>query len=169
MKLFRNNLSELSNKINQDKFILTMLLITNPERTDRHKSERKKRNAIKYYIPNKVGDKIPVCLKIFSQVTSFSPRRLNILCSKFLSTASSPKENRGGSRKTQNNTDEVSTSIIEFISKLKCKKSHYARNDSSRSYLLPKWSVIFLCEQWKKKICINKPTGQILFNFYREF
>lgn len=159
IKLFRNNLSELSNKIDQDKFILTLLLIKNPERTDRHKSERKQRNVIKYYIPNKVGDKIPVCLKIFSQVTSFSPRRLNILCSKFLSTASSPKENRGGSRKTRN-SDEVSTSIIEFISKLKCKKSHYARNDSSRSYLPPQWSVNFLFEQWKKKrICINKPIA----------
>lgn len=58
MKLFRNKLSELSNKIDQDKFILTMLLITRLERIDRHKSERKKRNVIKYYIPNKVGDKI---------------------------------------------------------------------------------------------------------------
>lgn len=159
MKLFRNNLSELSNKIDQYKFILTMLLIIRPERTDRHKSDRKKRNVIKYYIPNKVGDKIPVCLKIFSQVTTFSPRRLNILCSKFLTTASSPKETRGGSRKTQN-SDEVSTSIIEFISKLKCKKSHYARNDSSRSYLPPQWSVNFLWEQWKKKrICVNKPIA----------
>lgn len=36
-------------------------------------------------------------------------------------TSSSPKENRGGSRKNQH-SDEVTRSIIEFISELKCAK-----------------------------------------------
>lgn len=62
---FRNNLSQITKKIDQDIFILTMLSIARPKQTDHHKSERKKRNVIKYYIPNEVGDKIPVCLKIF--------------------------------------------------------------------------------------------------------
>lgn len=82
----------LINKIDQDKFILTMISISLPTRTDRHKSTRNKRNVIKYFIPNKLGVKIPVCLKTFSHITNFTPRRLNILASSFLKTGSSTKE-----------------------------------------------------------------------------
>lgn len=160
ISLFRKNLSCLINKIDQDKFILTFLSISLPTRTDRHKCDRNKRNVIKYFIPNKVGEKIPVCLKTFTQITNFTPRRLNILTSTFLKTGSSPKEKRGGSRINQNNSDEVTQSIIEFPSQLKCKKSHYARTDSGRSYLPPQWSVKYLWEQWsKKRILDNKSTA----------
>ncbi|KAF0706397.1 Uncharacterized protein FWK35_00024345, partial [Aphis craccivora] len=95
----------------QDKFILTMISISLPTRTDRHKSTRNKRNY-------------------------------------------------KGNRMNQDNSDEVTLSIIEFISQLKCKKSHYARSDSGRSYLPPQWSVKYLWEQWnKKRILDNKLTS----------
>jgi len=166
---FRKNLSDLINKIDQDKFILTMISISLPTRTDRHKSTRKKRNVIKYFVPNKIGVKIPVCLKTFSHITNFTPRRLNILASTFLKTGSSPKEKRGGNRMNQDNPDEVTLSIIEFISQLKCKKSHYARSDSGRSYLPPQWSVKYLWEQWNKKRILDSKLTASRGKFHKVF
>jgi len=41
----------------------------------------------------------------------------------------SPQEKRGGARSSIQ-SKEISESIIAFICKLKCKKSHYARSDT---------------------------------------
>lgn len=66
INVFRKILSDLRNKINQDKFILTFLSISLSTGNNRHKSDRKKSNVIKYFMPNNIREKIPVCLKTFT-------------------------------------------------------------------------------------------------------
>lgn len=146
----RNSLLHIKLKVDQDKFLLTMLVIKNPNRTDRRKTSRKERNTITYYIPRKSGEKIKVCGTAFSNITSFTSRRITILAKKFHEGNVSPKEIRGGSRVSVQD-EEISNDIIKFIQKFKNKKSHYARNDTGRSYLQPGLSVKMMWEYWKKK------------------
>lgn len=96
---FCYKLSKLSNKIQQDKFILTFLSVTRHKRTNRRKPNTTVRKVIKYYLPNIKGDRIPVCITSFTQITTFTRRRLNLLASTYMS-GSSPQENRGGARST---------------------------------------------------------------------
>jgi len=106
----------LSSKIQQDKFILTFLAVTRPKRTNRRKPNSTLRNVIKYYLPNNKGDRIPVCITSFTQITTFTRRRLNLLASTYM-LGSSPQEKRGGARPTIK-SKEISESIIAFICKL---------------------------------------------------
>lgn len=113
---FRKSLSHIPLKIDQDKFILTMMVIKSPDRTDRRKTIRKERNAITYYIPKKSGERIRVCVTAFSNISSFTSRRIIILANKFHDGITSPKEVRGGSRITAKD-EEISDAIIKFIQK----------------------------------------------------
>lgn len=160
LNLFRYNLSKLSSKIQQDKFILTFLAVTRPKRTNRRKPNSTLRNVIKYYLPNNKGDRIPVCITSFTQITTFTRRRLNLLAATYM-LRSSPQEKRGSARSTIQ-SKEISESIIAFICKLKCKKSHYARCDTGRSYLPPQWSVSYLWKQWKfQRTTEDKPVSSL--------
>lgn len=152
----RKLLSIIDLKVDQDKFILTMMVIQSAKRTDRRKKHRKERNAIIYYIPKKSGERVRVCVSAFSNITSFTKRRLTILANKFKEGNPSPKEIRGGAR-VNAQSQEVTESIIKFIKKFKNKKSHYARNDTGRSYLHPELSV-------KKMWEIGKINVQIMIN-----
>lgn len=75
---FKKKLSKLKTKIHQDKFILTFLGISSPKRINRRKLENQKNTrdklVVKYFIPSINGDMIPVCLKSFTSITSFTHR-----------------------------------------------------------------------------------------------
>lgn len=48
---FKLNLCELSTKIDQDKFLLTMMKIERPKRTDRRQGNKKEKTVVTYYLP----------------------------------------------------------------------------------------------------------------------
>lgn len=164
----RKLLSIIDLKVDQDKFILTMMVIQSPKRTDRRKKDRKERNTIIYYMPKKSGERIRVCVSAFSNITSFTKRRLTILANKFKEGNPSPKEIRGGAR-VNAQSQEVTESIMKFIQKFKNKKSHYARNDTGRSYLHPELSVKKMWEYWRNKRSNNGKSISSFGKFYNIF
>lgn len=161
MNTFRKNISTIKSKIDQDKFVLTMMAVNRAKDTRRHSTPRAVRTHVEYYLPSIIGERIPVCATVFSNVTSFTRRRLNLLTSTFKKEQKSPTERRGGSRLSEK-SEEITDSIKAFIMKMKCRKSHYARNDTRRSYLPPEMSIKSLWEHWKEKRIKNeKPVASI--------
>lgn len=93
---FKTNLCKIVGKIDQDKFLLTMMSVSFPKRIDRKKSNNSTRIVTKYFIPTINGDNImlKVCADVFCSITSVSRRRLNILNKTFLSNHCSPVEKK---------------------------------------------------------------------------
>lgn len=157
---FKKNLCNLNTKIDQDKFLLNFLSISNPNRKNRRKEENqsntKDRLVIRYVIPSVNEGMIPVCSKSFTSITSISRRRLNLLSFKFNKNHASPKEKRGGKRINQDSID-TTESIKSHIMTYKSKKSHYTRVDTGKSYLQPGLSVKYLWKNWlKMRVDSNK-------------
>lgn len=159
INIFKNKLTDISEKVKQDRFLLDMMSVSKVKRTDRRKTNRKERILINYFIPTKEGDKYRVCLNAFSSITSIKRKRLNIIARNFKTTQLSPTEKRGGSR-VSTKSEEITRSIIDHILAFKVKKSHHTRKDSNRSYLQPGLSVNIMYKVWKcDKIKNNKPVA----------
>jgi len=172
LDIFKQNLRSLESKIDQDKFLISMMTVQNPLRTDRRKINESRnnsidRNTVKYCIPTKEG-KIPVCAAVFSSITSISRKRFNIIAYNFHLDLCSPKEKRGG--KHENPIDQqVTASIIEYITLFKSNKSYYSRADTDRSYLPPGLSVSKMFLLWKNKMIINNAPVSSFSKFYSIF
>jgi len=170
IQCFKNNLCLLNKKIDQDKFLLTMMTIEKPKRKNRGKGIRQERTVVSYFVPTEKGDLIQVCLNAFVGITSITRRRLNILASTFKNTHASPKESRGGfplSKKIK--AEEVTTSIKNHILKFKSRKSHYSRSDTGRSYLQPELSVKKMWSHWKNKRTTLKLPLASFSKYYKVF
>lgn len=158
---FKNNLCQITDKVEQDKYLLTFITVAKAKRIDRKKTNRPPRIVANYFIPVIMGNMLKVCADSFSSITSISRRRLNIINKKFMLTHSSPVEKRGGYRPNIIQ-EEISHSIEEHIKGIKCRKSHHTRRDSGRSYLHPDLSITYMWTQWKKKrIDNNKPIASL--------
>jgi len=113
---FKNNLSILESKVDQDKFLISMMSIVKPDRTDHRKTQLlKDRNTIKYFIPTLQG-KIPICSTVFRSITSVTRKRLNIIANNYMknNNLGSPIEKRGGSRLSLQD-EQITNSIIDHI------------------------------------------------------
>lgn len=66
----------------------------------------------------------------------------------FFETGKPKKEQRGGSRVTQSQL-AVTSSIVNFIKKLKVSESHYGRGKSSKQSLPSDLSIAKLWRLWK--------------------
>jgi len=160
---FKSNLCKIVGKIDQDKFLLTMMSVSFPKRLDRRKTNNSTRIVTKYFIPTTDGENnmLKVCANVFCSITAVSRRRLNILNKTFLSNHSSPVEKRGGHRINPVH-DEISESIKKHILEFKSRKSHHTRRDSGKSYLHPELSIKYLWTHWQRKRLQNcKPTASL--------
>ncbi|KAL4142538.1 hypothetical protein QTP88_004979 [Uroleucon formosanum] len=167
---FKTNLCGLSSKIEQDKFLLTMMKIKCPIRTDRRKGNKEEKTVIVYYLRTEKGDLLQVCSIAFTDITRITKRRLNILALNFKKSHSSPKEKRGGFSIARVNTfDEITISIKKHIESFKSKNSHYCREDTGRSYLQPGLSVAVMWKHWKKKREISNQSTASLSKYYDVF
>ncbi|XP_022166413.1 uncharacterized protein LOC111030967 [Myzus persicae] len=167
---FKTNLCDLSSKIEQDKFLLTMMKIKCPIRTDRRKGNKEEKTVIVYYLPTEKGDLLQICSIAFTDITRITKRRLNILALNLKKSHSSPKEKRGGFSITRVNTfDEITISIKNHIESFKSKKSHYCREDTGRSYLQPGLSVAVMWKHWKKKREVSNQSTASLSKYYDVF
>lgn len=93
---FKTNFCKIVGKIDQDKFLLTMMNVSVPKRLDRKKTNNSTRIVTKYFIPTINGDNImlKVCADVFCSITSVSRRKLNILNKTFLSNHCSSVEKK---------------------------------------------------------------------------
>lgn len=73
-----------------------MIIVNCAKDTWRHITPRAIQIYIQYYLSNINGERIPVCANVFSNVTSFTCRHLNILASRFKNeqTSSIKKKSR---------------------------------------------------------------------------
>lgn len=109
---FRKKLWDFNKKIDQDKFLLTLMEVKRPKKTNQSKRIRQERTVIYYFIPKEKGDLIRVCLNAFVGITSITRKRLNLLASKFKNTHTSPIESRGGlSSSKKIKSDDLADSI----------------------------------------------------------
>lgn len=155
---FFTKLYENKRKVDQDKYLLSLVSVSKPKRLRRKneadlkkapKYPRKERVTMSYHIVNRsTAEKVPVCSESFASITNISRHRINHIAKNFFMTQEAPREKRGGSRTTAND-DEVTKSIIDHIESFKCKKSHYIRKDTGRSYLHPELSIKKMYKLWK--------------------
>lgn len=155
---FFTKLYENKRKVDQDKYLLCLVSVRKPKRLRRKneadlkkapKYPRKERVTMSYHIVNRLtAEKVPVCSESFASITNISRYRINHIAKNFFMTQEAPREKQGGSRTTAND-DEVTKSIIDHIESFKCKKSHYIRKDTGRSYLHPELSIKKMYKLWK--------------------
>lgn len=126
-------------KIEQDNMILKYTLTESPKR-QRARGERKQvtKTWHKYYIPvTKHGEtkQYQICQKTFLSILNISKKRVQRLCRMHFETGASPKETRGGDRRSQAHTEQRK-SVKSFIEALVPIESHYCRNtQTNKQYL----------------------------------
>jgi len=152
IECFKNDLCQLTSKIDQDKFLLTLMTVEKPKRTNRGKGIRQERTVVTYFIPNNKGKNIQVCLNAFVKITTITRRRLNILALRFKDSNESPKELRGGfSLKKKIKSEKLNASICNHIQQIKYQKGFGSRSDINQSYSQLEWSVMKLWNHWKNE------------------
>lgn len=104
---FKKNLSKSSTKIDQDKFLLNFLSISDPKRKNwrKEKNQRntKDRLVIKYVIP--WHDSSVFKTVYFHYIQLYSRNCLNLLAFNFNKNHDSPKEKREGKSANQDSID----------------------------------------------------------------
>lgn len=160
---FKNYLCLINKMIDQDKFLLTMMTIKKPKRTNQDNRFHQKRIIINYFIPTEKGDLINVCLNAFVKITSITHERLNTLASKCINTLTSSIKSRGGlSLSRQLKSDELTMSIKKHILRFKRRKSQYVRSDTGRSYLQPELSVMKMWNHWtSERKSLQQPLASL--------
>ena len=132
-----------------------------PQETKTHKPRKdnsRNRSRIDYFIRKKNGTLVRVCATTFMSICNIKRRRLNGICSYFLKHGCPRPETRGGARISEKH-NKVTKSIIDHISSLRCRESHYGRSKSVRGYLPPELSTKKLYRTWKQKqIESSQPT-----------
>ncbi|KAL4085284.1 hypothetical protein QTP88_027143 [Uroleucon formosanum] len=64
-----------TNPSEQNKFLLTMMKVKCPIRTDRRKGNKEEKTVIVYYLPTEKGDLLQVCSIAFTDITRITKRR----------------------------------------------------------------------------------------------
>jgi len=72
-------------------------------------------------------------------------------------TNGTPKERRGGSRRSARDFD-VTKSVCDHIQSFQCRQSHYGKAKSMRSYLPPELSIKKMYAMWKYRQQSQKKT-----------
>lgn len=135
---FRRKLFESDDKIKQDSHVLLHISVDSVKRAGSRRKRIRKSFDRKFsanYSIHAQNRKYRVCKNFFlKMIKPINVNRLRGIVSRFRSTGSIPKENRGGDRcGTKNN--ERKKAVRNFIGKLRAKESHYGRNKSIRLYL----------------------------------
>lgn len=141
LKIFHDAFYSSSTKVSQDSFILKFCSsIPIKRRRPKNSRYQGKQFTTKTFIQTANKKLIPVCQKTFLNTLQITASRLKCVINNFLKTGCSPKENRGGDKKSSKN-QQKRASIVEFITKLRCLESHYCRGHSVRQYLPAELSI----------------------------
>lgn len=122
-------------KVAQDAFLLKYTSQNKPQRTSRAKvpGSSRKMCVNSYFVKTREGCK-QVCAKTFLTILGISRYRVQNLCRKHLATGASPRECRGGDRRSDK-YEAKRQLVMKFIMSLRPVESHYMRDKSKRQYL----------------------------------
>lgn len=129
--LFYNN----KEKSQQNAFIARYCTVEPPGRKrQRNGSRKSKAMTTGYHVRVDEQVIIPVCKDTFLRVLQLKRTRVENIVKHVLRSGDIPKETRGGDHTSRKYLDKRD-SVMKFISKFKCSKSHYCRSKTSRVYL----------------------------------
>lgn len=173
IRRFHQNFYSTSVKVEQDNFILQHTRNMIPKRKSAtiivsvDKKSKPKAVSIKYFIPRlrqlSGSVQISVCKNTFVNTLGISKFRVQKLCKEQLVTGKSPKENRGGDRKSKLfdvKKNSVKTHIESFVPL----ESHYCRNNSKRQYLN---SDLSIKKMWKLYNASVDDNVKVKYDYYR--
>lgn len=127
----------------QNEFILRFVEVKNVKRRRSRANKTKEKPQLmrttKYFVRNRSGEKVPVCMNAFISILDVSRFRVNKITKDFKQTGETV-EKRGGFRKADK-YNKQKRSVMNFINSFKCLESHYCRGNSCRKYLPSELSV----------------------------
>lgn len=127
-------------KVEQDRYILRYIQFKTPKRSrPRTEHGARKQVTAKYFVPRfrqtSGTGLVQVCQKTFLSILNISKSRVQrLLQNQMKDIGSSPRENRGGDRKTALFVDKK-RNVKNFLEQLIAVESHYTREKSKRQYL----------------------------------
>lgn len=128
---------DLQSKYN---YILQHVKVNTPKRKIIPEGMERKRNvSTQFSLPKKGGGitvNVRVCRAAFLTILQEKRDRVNRLCQKFLETSITPKETRGGDRRTLKYQSKRNA-IVEFIKTFRPLQSHYVRGKNLKRQYLP--------------------------------
>lgn len=154
---FHKSFYRSTNKLTQDEFILKYVS-TKPVVRHRVNNGTPSTMSSKYFIKNRKGYLVSVCLKTFIRVLEVSRFRVNRLTQQDF-THGFISENRGGFRKEQEY--EIATKYVkEYLEKLEYSEAHYCRDKTTRKYLSADLNVTKLYALYKNFMEEEHPDVQ---------
>lgn len=153
IRRFHENFYKTCCKKDQDNFILRYTTQDKPKR-NRTKTGASKGIVTKYFVKVKPNEKcnkqlVQVCQKAFLNILGIKKDRVQGQCKRHFVTGESPKETRGGDRKSKI-FQPKREAVRQFIGRYEPVESHYCRNKTTRLYLPSHLSIRKLWRQYNK-------------------
>ena len=129
------------NSVTEQRHWIRMHIQSVPCSQSRTPSTRRKQ-TIKYYLPDEEGNELPVCQAMFLNTLDISQRTVRTVSSKTDDFGVMEGEKRGGRVGTlRQSDDKLRKSITAHIDRFPRMESHYCRKNSSRQYLNPELTI----------------------------
>lgn len=164
IKEFHSPFYSVKTKMSQNTFILKYCSAAPPIRYRPRSGDRgKKKLKYKYFVRNKVGNRIEVCRASFLGILGITKHRVEGAFTRFKKEGSDvPQETRGGYRKEEKYKHKIE-SVIGFIRKFKGLESHYSRKNSRRVYLDSNLSIAKMWRMYQNSVENELKVKQGLF------
>lgn len=170
-KTIRNSLYNIPNKLIQDTMISSFLGFSSvkrkrpnqrpPKVSDRPSKPKPHTLNVNYTVFNKQGKVIPICKKLFLQITKIKNTRLQNIVKK-VKANQSLKDNRGGDR-VSHKSGAKKAAVRQFLGKLKGRESHYNRKKSMRIYLSSDLNIGKLHNIYNKTVTLSLKVKKTMF------
>lgn len=137
-------------KLQQDRLLGSMMSVSVPKRRRPRKDGEKLNSMFIRYQVRVHDETLPVCCKFFRTLFSIGQSRANSIAKSVMS-CKPITERRGGDRKSKLYA-EKKQSVINFLSKLKARESHYSRGKSKRLYLASELNINRLHKMYNAEV-----------------
>lgn len=166
VRRFHQAFYQTSRKVLQDNFILKYTSQSTPQRSRaKIPSSSRKAVAIKYLFKTKSGC-VQVCSNTFLQILGISRDRVQRICRNHLVTNQSPKEKRGGDRRSEIYSQRRQA-VHNYIMNLRPVESHYTREKSTRQYLPSDCSIKQLWRAYNNNEHVDNSL-KVKYHFFRD-
>lgn len=149
-------------------FILQHVSVKTPKRKCVPENMDRRRNVSTEFVLPKQRDGITsnvrVCRAAFMSILQETKDRLNRLCQKYLQTGVTPKETRGGDRRTVKYLPKRQ-SVKEFIKTFRPIQSHYTRGKNLKRQYLP--SELNIKKMWSMYSEQHKNDVSVDYDYFR--
>lgn len=165
---------QIANYTQQQNFLFSLITCSQiNRRRHRHLNQEtpeldRKQNTYRYFLKLSGKSLVQVCQKTFCETFRISAKRVKLLSKKVSQDDIVLKERRGGNR-PRRQIELWKPKMIEFLSSLPSRESHYGREKTSLRYLSPDLNVTklykaFISKYWVNRTTKNPPVSRQWFN-----